>query len=62
MKIEQIKALAEKNWQRCYGCDDDDKNFWINGFIIGYLNAQMDNIDDQIKLRQYKMAEEVIKK
>ena len=37
---EEAKLLAEQSWEKCDGCDDNDKNFWIGGFIKGYISAK----------------------
>lgn len=37
---ERIKILAESMWEGCDGCDETDKQMWINGFITGYLTAK----------------------
>lgn len=39
MTLEEIRKLAEKQWEGCHGCDAYDKQMWINGFISGYLIA-----------------------
>lgn len=39
MTLEEIKKLAESYWEGCDGCDQNDKQMWINGFTIGYLLA-----------------------
>ena len=44
--IEEIKELARERWEGCDGCDENDKYFFMNGFIVGYLNAQVNNIDE----------------
>lgn len=36
----EAKQQAEDSWEKCDGCDDNDKNFWINGFIQGYITAK----------------------
>jgi hypothetical protein len=56
MTTEEIKKLAEKQWGGCYGCDENDKLFWINGFITGYLNARIDNLDDKMRDNQSRIA------
>lgn len=33
--LEELTKMAEEAWEGCHGCDDNDKNFWINGFITG---------------------------
>ena len=43
--IEEIKELARERWEGCDGCDENDKYFFMNGFIAGYLNGQVNNID-----------------
>lgn len=55
-EIKEIKQLAENAWEGCHGCDENDKQFWMNGFMIGYLNARVDNLDDQIEARRNKIA------
>lgn len=60
MTTEQIKELAETQWEGCHGCDENDKYFWINGFIQGYINARVDIIDDKIKSSQDKIADILI--
>jgi hypothetical protein len=37
--LERLKQLAESNWEGCHGCDENDKQFWINGFITGILQV-----------------------
>jgi hypothetical protein len=54
---KELEQLAESAWEGCHHCDENDKYFWMNGFMIGYLNAQVDNIDD----KKNKMADSVIK-
>ena len=56
-ELKQITKLAEQRWEGCHGCDESDKNFWINGFIMGYLNAKVDNLDIEIKRKQIEVAE-----
>lgn len=62
MTVEQIQQLAEKQWEGCQGCDNNDKNFWINGFVTGYLNARVDNIEDRIEKNRKKIADILINK
>ena len=61
MTRTELEKLAESAWEGCHGCDENDKYFWMNGFMIGYLNAQVDNIDDQIEAKRSKMADSIIK-
>ena len=56
MTTEQIKALAEKQWTYQYGFDGNDKQLWMNGFAVGYLNARIDKIDDDIQTSRDKIT------
>jgi hypothetical protein len=56
MSTNQLRQLAEKAWEGCHGCDENDRNFWVNGYMIGYLNARVDNIDDRIEANRNKIA------
>ena len=60
MTVQEIEKLAEAAWEGCQGCDENDKYFWINGFVHGYLDAKVDNIDDQIEGRRTKIADILI--
>jgi hypothetical protein len=60
MTPEEIRKLAESAWEGCDGCDENDKAFWINGFIIGYLNARVDNIEEKIESQRNKIADILI--
>ena len=42
MTLEEIRKQAEESWTPCHGCDQYDKEMWINGFIHGYLTGQGD--------------------
>ena len=48
MSTNQLRQLAEKAWEGCHHCDENDKHFWVNGYMIGYLNARVDIIDERI--------------
>lgn len=39
LTLQEIKDLAERMWEGCHGCDETDKQMWINGFVMGYLTA-----------------------
>jgi len=60
MILKEIEQLAETQWEGCHGCDENDKMFWINGFVIGYLNARINNLNDQIDIRHKNIAETLI--
>jgi hypothetical protein len=57
MTRKELEQLAESAWEGCHHCDENDRQFWMNGFMIGYLNAQVSNIDD----KKNKMADSIIK-
>ena len=40
LTLDEIKQLAERMWEGCHGCDETDKQMWINGFVNGYLIAK----------------------
>jgi hypothetical protein len=58
--MKEIEQLAETQWEGCHGCDENDKYFWINGFVHGYLNARIDNVDNRIETVQSKIADLLI--
>ena len=60
MTRQEIEQLAETQWEGCHGCDENDKAFWINGFVIGYLNARVENLEEKVKLGQKKIADLLI--
>jgi hypothetical protein len=60
MTAKEIEQLAKKQWEGCHGCDENDKQFWINGFVIGYLNARVDNIEERIESQRNKIADILI--
>jgi hypothetical protein len=62
MTVEEIKKLAENSWEGCDGCDDNDKTFWINGYVMGYLNAEVKNIENRIDKHREKISDILINK
>jgi hypothetical protein len=56
MSTNQLRQLAENAWEGCHHCDENDKHFWINGYMIGYLNARVDIIDERIETSRNKIA------
>lgn len=42
MTLQEVRELAEKTWEGCHHCDENDKQMWINGFINGYLMSKPD--------------------
>jgi hypothetical protein len=57
MTLQEIEQLAETQWEGCHHCDDNDKYFWINGYVIGYLHARVDNIEEKIESSQNKITD-----
>ena len=60
MTAQEIEKLAETQWEGCHHCDENDKYFWINGYVIGYLNARVDNLEKQIGESRNKIADMLI--
>lgn len=40
MSIEKLKNKAEQAWVGCDGCNQNDKQMWINGYLAGALSNQ----------------------
>jgi len=57
MTRQEIEKLAESAWEGCHHCDENDKNFWINGFVIGYLNARVDNLEEKMEASRAKIID-----
>jgi hypothetical protein len=55
-KIERIldramnedRLLAQSHWEGCDGCDENDKYFWITGFMMG-LNVGRGDLKEYFK-------------
>jgi hypothetical protein len=60
MTVEEIKKLAENSWEGCDGCDENDRHFWINGYVMGYLNAEVKNIENKIEKHREKISDLLI--
>ena len=41
IKIHQ-REMAETQWTECDSCTETDKEFWINGFIMGLNHTDPD--------------------
>ncbi len=61
LTTDEINKLAEQRWEGCHHCDENDKYFWMNGFVMGYLEARVEYLEDKIKTQQDKIAEMLIK-
>jgi hypothetical protein len=57
MTVEEIRKLAENSWEGCDGCDENDRHFWINGYVMGYLNAEVKNIENRIDKHREKISD-----
>ena len=60
MSPQEIRKLAESAWEGCHHCDENDKYFWINGYVMGYLHARVDNIEEKMEASRAKIAEILI--
>ena len=60
MTAQEIEQLAESAWEGCHHCDENDKYFWIKGYVIGYLHARVDNLEKQIGESRNKIADMLI--
>jgi len=47
--LQKIRELAESMWEGCHGCDETDKQMWINGFVTGYLMSTPIEKEQRIK-------------
>ena len=47
--LQKIRELAESTWED--GCDENDKQMWINGFVTGYLTSRQ--IDREQRIKDY---------
>jgi hypothetical protein len=60
LTTDEINKLAEKRWEGCHHCDENDKYFWMNGFMMGYLEAKLEDVDDKIKTNQDNISDMLI--
>jgi hypothetical protein len=60
MTVQEIEKLAEATWEGCHHCDENDKYFWIKGYVVGYLNARVAGIEKQMEESRAKIAEMLI--
>ena len=62
--IEELKKKAEAAWEGCHGCDESDKDMWINGYIKGALANQIElpTDEDVEKELQTEISDEEIYK
>ena len=60
LTTDEINKLAEKRWEGWHHCDENDKYFWMNGFMMGYLEAKLEDVDDKIKTNQDNISDMLI--
>ena len=46
-KEEELKKKAEASWEGCHGCNESDRDMWINGYIKGALANQIELPSDE---------------
>jgi hypothetical protein len=46
-KEEELKKKAEASWEGCHGCNESDRDMWINGYIKGALANQIELPTDE---------------
>ena len=46
-KVEELKKKAEASWEGCHGCNESDRDMWINGYIRGALANQIELPSDE---------------
>jgi hypothetical protein len=51
-EIKSQKGLAESLWEGCDGCTDQDKHFWIKGFIQGLNYRGKNKIQDKSETKR----------
>jgi len=50
MSIEELKNKAERYWVECDGCNQDDRQMWISGYLAGALSNQIElPSDDELE-------------
>ena len=53
MTQEELKQIAEQSWESCDGCTEEDKYFWINGFMrAANLFGDIDNLPNAQQLEE----------
>lgn len=46
-RVEELKKKAEASWEGCHGCNESDRDMWINGYIKGALANQIELPSDE---------------
>ena len=45
--MKEVYDLAMESWEGCDGCTEDDKHFFINGFMRGYNMGKPDKLNSK---------------
>ena len=43
VKLSAYKEMAENSWEGCDGCTEDDKYFYIKGYVAALCRSEIDN-------------------
>jgi len=43
VKISYYQKMAENSWEGCDGCTEDDKHFYIKGYMAAMLGKEINN-------------------
>ena len=43
VKLSTYKEMAENSWEGCDGCTEDDKYFYIKGYMVAMLGKEINN-------------------
>ena len=43
VKISDYQKMAENSWEGCDGCTEDDKHFYIKGYMAAMLGKEINN-------------------
>ena len=46
-RVEELKKKAEAFWEACHGCNESDRDMWINSYIKGALANQIELPTDE---------------
>jgi len=57
--IEQIKALAKEEWDASGGSSDNNQYYFITGYSLGYLKAQLESVKKRTTNKEYIEFENV---
>jgi hypothetical protein len=56
MSIKELKNKAEQSWVECDGCNQDDRQMWINGYLAGALSNQIELPSDEEIEKAYEFS------